>query len=127
MKTTTLQLLPTTTYGTPSGNYDGSSLDWAGDEQKAANYYGGYGTLQTIAFYLLHFSGRIIIEATLDSTPTVDGDWFEVSRVDNVVINNDPLPLTNNFSRNITGNFTWLRARVELFDAGTITKVMLSY
>jgi len=127
MKTTTLQLLPTTTYGTPSGNYDGSSLDWAGVEQKAANYYGGYGTLQTIAFYLLNFSGRIIIEATLDSTPAVDGDWFEISRVDNVVISNDPPPLTSNFIRNITGNFTWIRAKVELFDSGTITKVMLSY
>jgi len=127
MKTTTLQLLPTTTYGTPSGNYDGSSLDWAGVEQKAADYYGGFGTLQTVAFYLLNFSGRIIIEATLDSTPTVDGDWFEVSRVDNVVISNDPPPLTSNFIRNITGNFTWIRAKVELFDTGTITKVMLSY
>ena len=127
MKTTTLQLLPTTTYGTPSGNYDGSSLDWSGDRQKASNYYGGFGTLQTIAFYLLNFSGRIIIEATLDSDPTADSQWFEVYRVSNVSINNVPPPLTNNFSTNITGNFTWIRANVELFDAGTITKVMLSY
>ena len=127
MKTTTLQLLPTTSYGTPSGNYDGSSQDWAGDRQQAANYYGGFGTLQTIAFYLLNFSGRIVIEATLDSNPTVDSEYFEIYTVDNVSINNVPPPLTNNFSTNITGNFTWIRARVELFDAGTITKVMLSY
>lgn len=122
MKTTTLQLLPTTSYGTPSGNYDGSSLDWAGDEQKAADYYGGFGTLQTIAFYLLNFSGRIIIEATLDSTPATDADWFKVYEFDTA-----SSVITNNFSTNITGNFTWIRARVELFDAGTITKVMVSY
>jgi TPR repeat protein len=46
MKTTTLQLLPTTTHGTPSGNYDGSSLDFAGTRQQAANYYGGFGVAQ---------------------------------------------------------------------------------
>lgn len=122
MKTTTLQLLPTTTYGTPSGNYDGSSLDWAGDQQQAANYYGGFGTLQTVAFFLLNFQGLIKIEATLDAVPAADSDWFRVSEFDS-----STEPTTENFSRNITGYFTWIRARVELFDAGTITKVMLSY
>jgi hypothetical protein len=122
MKTTTLQLLPTTTYGTPSGNYDGSSQDWAGDQQQAANYYGGFGTLQTVAFFLLNFQGLIKIEATLDAVPTVDSDWFKVNEFDST-----STPTTENFSRNITGYFTWIRARVEQFDAGTITKVMLSY
>lgn len=122
MKTTTLQLLPTTTYGTPSGNYDGSSQDWAGVDQPAANYYGGFGTLQTVAFYLLNFEGLIKIEATLDAEPTTDSDWFKVEEYDTT-----SAAVTENFSRNITGYFTWIRARVENFDAGTITKVMLSY
>jgi len=122
MKTTTLQLLPTTTYGTPSGNYDGSSSDWAGDDQQAANYYGGFGTLQTVAFFLLDFQGLIKIEATLDSEPTVDSDWFKVEEYDTT-----SAIITENFSRNITGYFVWIRARVENFEAGTITKVMLSY
>ena len=122
MKTTTLQLLPTTTYGTPSGNYDGSSSDWAGDDQQAANYYGGFGTLQTVAFFLLNFQGLIKIEATLDSEPTVDSDWFKVEEYDTT-----SAIITENFSRNITGYFVWIRARVENFEAGTITKVMLSY
>jgi len=122
MKTTTLQLLPTTTYGTPSGNYDGSSQDWAGVDQQAANYYGGFGTLQTVAFFLLNFQGRIRIEATLDTAPAVDSDWFRVDEFDST-----SSVTTENFSRNITGYFTWIRARVEDFEAGTITKVMLSY
>lgn len=122
MKTTTVQLLPTTTYGTPSGNYDGSSLDWSGVEQKAADYYGGFGQLQTIAFYLLNFQGRIRIDATLESTPTSDAEWFEVYQIDGIVT-----PITNNFSTNITGNFTWIRANVEAFQAGTITKIAMSY
>ena len=124
MKTTTLQLLPTTSYGTPSGNYDGSSQDFAGVQQKAANYYGGFGSLQTIAFFLDNFSGIIQIEASLESDPTTDDDWFKVNELDSV---NDSSLTTINVSRNITGNFTWIRARVLDFDDGTIFKVMMSY
>ena len=122
MKTTTLQLLPTTTYGTPSGNYDGSSLDFAGDRRQAANYYGGFGGLQTVAFYLNGFQGRIEIQATLDSVPATELSWFQISNFDST-----SSATTNNFSRNITGNFTWIRARVLDFEAGTISKIMLSY
>jgi hypothetical protein len=122
MKTTTLQLLPTTTHGTPSGNYDGSSEDWSGVDQQAANYYGGFGGLQTVAFYLNGFQGRIKIEATLDFAPALDADWFKVYEFDST-----SSTTTNNFSTNITGNFTWIRANVEEFSAGTITKLMLSY
>jgi len=122
MKTTTLQLLPTTTYGTPSGNYDGSSEDWSGDRQQAANYYGGFGTLQTIAIYLSAFQGLIKIEATLDSDPTMDSEWFKVYEFDSTA-----QTTTNNFSVNITGNFTWIRANVEQFSTGTITRVDMSY
>ena len=122
MKTTTLQLLPTTTYGTPSGNYDGSSQDWSGNRQQAANYYGGFGDLQTIAFYLSSFQGIIKIEATLDSDPTQDSQWFRVYEADYT-----DSAESRNFSTNITGNFTWIRANVEQFSAGTITQVVLSY
>lgn len=122
MKTTTLQLLPTTTYGTPSGNYDGSSQDFAGTQQKAADYYGGFGDLQTVAIFLLNFQGKLRIEATLASVPASDAEWFRVEDY-----NYTSSTTTTNFSTNITGNFTWIRASVEDFTAGTITKVMLSY
>jgi len=122
MKTTTLQLLPTTTYGTPSGNYDGSSEDWSGVKQQAANYYGGFGSLQTVAFFLHGFQGRIRIEASLETLPTADSEWFRVYNFDTTTDTT-----TNNFSVNINGNFTWIRANVEQFSRGTITKLMLSY
>jgi len=122
MKTTTLQLLPTTTYGTPSGNYDGSSLDFSGHREQAANYYGGFGGLQTVAFFLSGFQGRIRIEASLESDPVTDVEWFQISDFDST-----SSTTTNNFSRNITGNFTWIRARVLDFEAGSIEKIMLSY
>ena len=122
MKTTTLQLLPTTSYGTPSGNYDGSRQDFDGVRQQAANYYGGFGGLQTVAIFLNGFQGRIRIQASLDSDPTADAQWFRVYDFDST-----SSATTNNFSVNITGNFTWIRANVVDFDAGTISKIMLSY
>ena len=122
MKTTTLQLLPTTSYGTPSGNYDGSSQDFDGVRQQAANYYGGFGGLQTVAIFLTGFQGRIRIQASLDSDPITDAQWFRVYDFDST-----SSATTNNFSVNITGNFTWIRANVVDFDAGTISKIMLSY
>lgn len=122
MKTTTLQLLPTTSYGTPSGNYDGSSTDWSGVDRQAANYYGGFGGLQTVAFFLNGFQGKIYIESTLDFEPTTDSDWFKVYEFDS-----NTSPTTNNFSTNITGNFTWMRANVKDFSQGTITKLTVSY
>jgi hypothetical protein len=122
MKTTTLQLLPTTSYGTPSGNYDGSSQDFDGVRQQAANYYGGFGGLQTVAIFLNGFQGRIRIQASLDTDPTVDSEWFHVYE-----FNSTGSATTNNFSTNITGNFTWIRANVLDFDAGMISKIMLSY
>lgn len=122
MKTTTLQLLPTTTYGTPSGNYDGSSEDFAGVREQAANYYGGFGGLQTVAFFFSSFQGLVKIQATLDSDPTVDAQWFNLYSLDARTTAN-----STSFSRNFTGNFTWMRARVEDFSAGTIEKIMLSY
>lgn len=122
MKTTTVQLLPTTTYETPSGNYDGSSTHWNGVQQAAANYYGGIGGLQTVAFYLLNFQGGIRLQATLDTDPVDDDNWFDVYQ-----FGSNDAPTSDNFSVNIDGNFTWLRARVEDFAAGTITKLTASY
>jgi len=122
MQTTTLQLLPTTTYGTPSGNYDGTSSFFAGVPQQAADYYGGFGQLQTLAFYLNGFQGVITIQATLDTSPTEDSEWFTAD-----VFDSSSSATTNNFPVNITGNFTWIRAFVSNFQAGTITKLMVSY
>lgn len=122
MKTSTLQLLPTTTYGTPAGNYDGSSLDFSGVRQKAAAYYLSGSGLQTVAFFTDEFEGGITIQATLDADPTQDSQWFDVYSLPA-----DSSIQTVSTSTNISGNFTWIRASVTDFTGGTITKVTVSY
>jgi hypothetical protein len=102
-------------YGTASGNYDGSSLDWFSDAIPAANYYGGQGALQTITYQLQNFVGVITMEATLNDSQE-SAPWFEIATYgDGSTADNGTIPVT------ILGNFTWLRANITSFESGTIT------
>jgi hypothetical protein len=123
MKTTDLTLLPLTVYGTPSGNYDGSSdTAFAGDRQKAADYYVRRTGLQSVRFITDDFQGTIKIQASLDADPEVDTDWFDVYEFPD-----DSSATTANLSYSIKGNFTWIRAKVTGFVGGQITSVTVTY
>jgi hypothetical protein len=125
MSINTVTLLPYTEHGVPSGNYDGSSEDFIGDPQKAANYYRGRGGLQTVVFRIQDFIGSITIEATLDADPT-STDWFTTFEYGSDSTSGDG-STSDVFPTNILGNFTWLRARVSNFITGTIESVTASY
>lgn len=115
-------LLDSTTYGTASGNYDGSSQDFYGNPVRAANYYRGQGSIQTATVRVTGFVGRITLQATLADQPSIQAAWFDVATYgDGVTPATDTRPFT------ITGNFTFMRVRVELFDAGTINNIILTY
>ena len=118
MKTENLVLLPLTVYGTPSGNYDGSSAAFDGDRQKGVGYYRRRTSTQSVRFQLTGFVGTITLQGTLDADPQTDSEWFDVYETSTG---------TGDFSQAITGNFTWLRARVTDFTSGTITAVTLTY
>ena len=121
MTITVQTLLDNVVYGTASGNYDGSSQDFYSDAVPAANYYGGQGSLQTIFYDLDSFVGKITVQATLNEV-TSAAQWFDISeRGDGLT------PDTGYTSSTVTGNFAWLRARVEGFDGGTITEVKAVY
>lgn len=117
----TQALLTAVTHGTPSGNYDGSSQDWFSDAVKAADYYRGRGGVQTMGFSVTGFQGTITIEATLDMDPD-SAAWFPT-----LVYGNASTVTTQNISESVVGNFTWLRARVERFEAGVINTVTVTY
>jgi hypothetical protein len=118
--TTTAVILGTTVYGTASGNYDGSSQDWASNAAQAANYYRGRGSVQTIIINISGFEGVIVLEATLDADPD-SATWFDTYTV------TAASPLTGRRVATITGNFTWMRVHVSDFDAGTINSVNITY
>ena len=118
---TTKTILSTTVYGEASGNYDGSSQDWVSDAVNAADYYRGYGGVQTVAYRLVGFVGILHVEGTLSSV-AADANWFNIFSV------GDPaFPLTDYRSDPTVGNFTWMRVRVEGFSGGTINSVTITY
>lgn len=112
---TTQILVDDVTYGSASGNYDGSSQDWFSNAVPAANYYGGQGALQTVIYRLQDFVGVISIQATLNDLKE-SAPWFEVATYgDGSTIDTGTIPV------NVLGNFTWLRAEITEFSGGTIT------
>ena len=125
MAITTVTLLPSTTYGTPSGNYDGSSEDFIGDPQKAANYYRGRGGTQTIRWVYLGVQGKVTIQATLDNDPA-DSRWFDIAATGDSSTD-DSTTITATYVEAVVGNFVWLRAVVSNFKDGTIEVVQATY
>ena len=121
MMITTQTILDTTTYGVPSGNYDGSSMEWFSDAAKAADYYRGRGGLQTIRFDLTDFQGKLTLQGTL-SADSPNANWFVTYELDASVV-----PATGIVPTTITGNFTWMRLEITEFQAGVINSVTITY
>ncbi len=117
----TVTMLDNVEYGSASGNYDGSSQLFYSNAVPAANYYAGYGSIQTIRYEFTGFVGQITVQATLNDLPD-QAKWVDISqRGDGVTSDSGVTTAT------VTGNFSWIRAKVEGFDAGTITLVSVSY
>jgi hypothetical protein len=117
----TVPILENVVYGSASGNYDGSSQLFYSNAVPAANYYAGNGSIQTLRYVLVGFVGTITLQATLNDLPD-QAQWVDISeRGDGIT------PDSGITGSTVTGNFSWIRARVEAFDAGTIESVSVSY
>jgi hypothetical protein len=119
---TTEYLLDRTVYGTASGNYDRSSQLFYGNPVRAADYYAGLGSIQTATIRVTGFVGIITLQATLNDQPSIQAAWFDLETYGNGID-----PDTDNHPITITGNFTFMRVRVDGFDAGTIDNIQLTY
>lgn len=121
MSATSTTLIATTTYGAPSGNYDGSSTTFSSDASKGDGYYGFTDGLHTVAYFPNAFTGTIKMQGTLATNPT-STDWFDIDGTTTGALTTSSTAVTYNF----TGNFVYVRATVTGFTAGTITKVQLN-
>jgi hypothetical protein len=120
---TTVSMLDSTTYGVPSGNYDGSSQDFFGNVVQGADYYQGrgVGSIQTVTINVTDFVGQIKILATLNDNPG-ESAWFETE-----IFSDGVTPQTGIFPFNILGNFVWMEAEIIDFTAGTINSITVTY
>ena len=107
-------LLPPTTYGIPSGNYNGANTQFYGNAIPAANYYGGQGSAQTAMIQTTDFVGVLTIEGSLNDW-TQQAEWFRIETYGNANV-----ATTDTQAINMIGNFVWLRANVSSFTGGTI-------
>jgi hypothetical protein len=117
---TTEILLNTIVYGTASGNYDGSSQDFFSEVKRAANYYQGQGSIQTVTIQVQDFVGRIRLQATLNDDPAA-ALWFDVYDYDRIS------PTTEYHPVSLVGNYAWMRAEITDFSAGTIQTISITY
>lgn len=115
----TVTLIPSTTFGSAVGNYDGSSLSFTSDKHKGDGYYGYADGVHTVAVFPTNLEATIQMQATLATDPA-ETDWFDVS---NAVLGDDSTAQSTATTFTFTGNFVWIRAKVTNFQAGTITKV----
>jgi hypothetical protein len=122
MSLTTEILLAETVHGVPSGNYDGSSLDFNGDPVPAANYYRGRGPLQTVTYDFDGFVGEVVVQATLDADPA-EAVWVAVDTIGS----DSSTQFTGRYSTNLLGNYTWLRVRIENFQDNIIRLITVTY
>ena len=114
----TVTLIPSTTFGSAVGNYDGSSLSFTSDKHKGDGYYGYADGVHTVAVFPTNLEATIQMQATLATDPA-ETDWFDVS---NAILGNDSTAQSTATTFTFTGNFVWIRAKVTNFEAGTITK-----
>ena len=120
-QTTTIILLPQTAY---DGGGNSNVYTVTGNSPPAAAYYIGNRDLQTVNIKLSNVTGNIVIEASLATTPAT-GDWFKVYELQ--ANNSSNVNSNASIYTNITGNFVYLRAKVEGFANGIVNFVKLSY
>ena len=126
MRTDSIPLLSTTTHGIPSGNYDGSSLDFFGSKFKGVAYYNRHmQNTQSVLFTADDFVGVVTVQGTLDLDPHDNSSWFDLYTFPNDSTDGSTA-ISTSFSVNLTGNLSWVRVSVTDFTGGTIA-ITLSY
>ncbi len=99
-----------------------------GSKFKGDGFYGRSDGLHTVQYSLNGFQGTIIIEATLASDPQEE-DWFIVYSQNYELSGSLPGNSQQNESHieNFTGNYVWIRARLEDWSDGTVNFIKLNH
>jgi len=93
-----------------------------GDAFKGDGYYGRSDGLHTTQYDLVDFAGIVKIQATLAVEPAEE-DWFTVLEKDH----SDSSLTSGSFIDNFTGNYVWVRARIEGWTDGTVNSIRLNH
>ena len=89
-----------------------------GEKYKGDGYYSRADGVHTVQYNFNGLTGTITIQGTLATAPT-DADWFAVHTY-------TAAQETASKYANFTGNFVWVRAKVDYTD-GTINSILLNH
>ena len=123
----TVTLIPATSHGANNGDtYDGESTTWYSNKTEGDGYYGYTDGFHTAAVFFQDvgdpFDGTITMQGTLATSPGAD-DWFDIEGASFTLNDSTPIGYTKNF----TGNFVWIRAKVSDHTEGGIAKLQFNY
>jgi hypothetical protein len=97
-----------------------------GDKSRGAGYFRKAGGLHTLLFVLDNFKGSIKIQGTLEMYPG-DNDWIDLDYTNGSALDSlDSTVLTTNETRNILGNWLWIRA-AYIIEQGTISEIRYNF
>ena len=120
---TSVTLIPTTTFGTASGEYTGSGNSFNGAKVKGDGYYGFSDGVHTVQTRCTSLVATVKIQGTLVQDPATT-DFVDIATV---VTSDGSSAITNSFLNNFTGNFVWIRIEITAFTAGTINNIFMAH
>ena len=121
--TTSIQLIPTTVFGTAVGNYDGTATSFNSDDFKGDGYYGFSDGVHTVQTRVTSLVATVKIQGTLVKDPA-DTDFVDIA---SVVTTDGSTAITESYFNNFTGNFVWIRIAVSEFTAGSINNIFMAH
>ena len=122
--TTTITMIPSTSFGSATGNYDGTSTSFESDNSKGDGYYGFSDGVHTAQVRVTGFPGTIKFQGSLATTPT-STDWVDIAGA--ALAGDGSSLITNSYIYNFTGNYVWIRASITNFTAGSINTILLAH
>lgn len=114
MKTYTIQNF--VTYEESSGGVVNSN------RHIGVGYYPSYSALTTVTISLSeNFVGNITIQGSLHSSPT-ELDWTTIE-----TFNKNNADENNIITKNLYGNFAWIRSNIHEFESGSVNYIRISH
>ena len=117
-------MIPSTSFGSAMGNYDGTSTSFESDNTKGDGYYGFSDGVHTAQVRVTGFPGTVKFQGSLATTPT-STDWVDIAGA--ALAGDGSSLITNSYIYNFTGNYVWIRASITNFTAGSINTILLAH
>lgn len=125
LTTTSVLSMPAYYHGNSTFNPPYNILTFPSNQEKGTGYYGISSGLHTVAYTVSPtFVGTLSMQATLSTAPT-DTDWFDVPSTEQSYAYN-PTNTTSTIATTFTGNFVWVRGKVQI-SQGTMISIQYNF